>query len=318
MSKGDNLEILAENHFKWLFEEMDFQLIGVRRQNSGAQFGFDIKVQFFDDDDNVRNFYFECKDYSSDLHFNSILRKIFELDSSAYSPDAFIAISPKVQISNINDNTLENIKNKFRFPISLWDTTNNIKELFALNNKIFYELYGYNYSDLIDSNKVIRRTKSLINSLITQKKARDLGNRIKILDSNRDPNEKEILRTTLDLKLNAVLPEENKVRLRYHKYRCDYKVYLEELEDNNNELRSEILDWQENLRIKADRLTDKFNTCNEYNSRKFFYDFFDEAKEDLDIFFKNGNYTGDIEKLLHGIIFELAAECPLDWRKNEF
>lgn len=317
MSKGDKLEILAAKHFEWLFEEMNFQVTKVRRQHSGAQFGFDIEVEFYDDYEYQRNFYFECKDYSTDLHWNSLLRKIFELDSSAYNPDAFIAISPKTPISNINANTLENCRSKFCFCIDLWDTTNKIEELFALNADIFYELYEYNYSNLIDINKIIDKTKLKINHLIDQKNCLDLGNRIKILDSDKNPHEKETLRTSLDLKLNSIFPENDEVRLRYHKYRCDYKIYLEDLEDTHNNLRSEIFNWQDNLRHKAQRLTEKFNVYEDYTPQKFFYDFLDEAKKDLDIFFSNGNYTGDIEKLLQGIVMELAAECPLDWRKNE-
>ncbi|BBL65712.1 hypothetical protein MSMAT_1973 [Methanosarcina mazei TMA] len=317
MSKGDKLEILVEEHFRWLFEEMDFQVTKVRRQESGAQFGFDVKVQFYDDDDHPRNFFFECKDYSTELNFNAILRKMFELDSSSYKADAFIAISPKTQISNIKDNTLESCREKFPFSIDLWDTTSNIEELFALNSDFFYELYNYNYSNPIDRNNVINITKLRINDLIKQKNCRDLGNRIKIIDSDREPNENENYKTTLDCKLNSIFPEHDETRLRYHKFRCNYKIYLEDLEDTNNDLRSEILDWQENLKIKAYRLTGKFNVYPDDSPRKFFYDFFDEAKTDLDILFKNGNYTGDIEKLLNGIVMELAAECPLDWRKNE-
>lgn len=318
MSKGDKLEILATKHFRWLFEEMDFQVVKVRRQNSGAQFGFDIEIQFYDDNDYQRNFYFECKDYSTDLNWNALLRKIFELDSSAYDPDAFIAISPKVQISNINDHTLESCKSKFCFAIDLWDTTNKVEEIFALDNNIFFELYQYNYSSIIDNQQVLNKTRLRVNNLIYHKDCLDWANKIRIIDSNKNPSEKEDFRTNLDLKLNSIFPEDDKARLRYHKYRCDYKVYLEDLEDIHNDLRSEILYWQDNLRHKAYRLTGRFNVHKDYTPQMFFYDFFDEAKKDLDIFFKNGNYTGDIEKLLQGIVMELAAECPLDWRKNEF
>ena len=319
MSKGDKLEILAEKHFKWLFEEMGFQVVEVRRQKTGVQFGFDILIRFFDDTELPRSFYFECKDYSTNVNWNSLLRKIFELDSSAHKPDAFIAISPKVQITNINHNTLQNCKSKFGFAIDLWDITNIIQELFALDNNVYYELYQKNYSSEIDSSKVIYTIKTLINHLINEKQILDLGNKIKILESDRNPLEDENLRTKLDLKLNAVLPEDDVSRIEYHKYRCDYKVYLEDLEDISNNLRSEIIDWQDNLRIKAYRLTNKFKLYEDYTPQKFFHDFFDEAGKDLHLILNNGKYTGDIEKLLNGIIFELAAQCPLDWRnENEF
>ena len=120
----------------------------------------------------------------------------------------------------------------------------------------------------------------------------------------------------MDRKLNAVFEIDDPDRIQYHQYRCDYKVYLESLTDINNTLRNKILNWQDNLRIKASRLTKKFESDENYTPTKFFHDFFDIADKELLTFYNVEKLDGYNEKLLHGVIFELAAECPLDWRKK--
>ena len=70
------------------------------------------------------------------------------------------------------------------------------------------------------------------------------------------------------------------------------------------------------MRLKADRLTKKFNIDETYSSANFFHDFFNEAEQEILTFYKDFELKGDKEKLLHGVVMELAAQCPLDWRKK--
>ncbi len=54
----------------------------------------------------------------------------------------------------------------------------------------------------------------------------------------------------------------------------------------------------------------------QYTPAHFFHDFFEIAEIEILTFYKDFELKGDKEKLLHGVVFELAAKCPLDWRKN--
>jgi len=86
------------------------------------------------------------------------------------------------------------------------------------------------------------------------------------------------------------------------------------LQDIDNNLRLNILNWQNDLRSVAKRLTKKFQLKG-YSTEDFFFEFFEVADQRLMHFLQNEHYSGQIDKLLNGIVFELAAECPLDWRK---
>ena len=70
------------------------------------------------------------------------------------------------------------------------------------------------------------------------------------------------------------------------------------------------------MRYRAKRLTKKFNFDSSYNSQQFYIDFFEDAEKQLLSFYAENELKEDSEKLLNGIVFELAAECPLDWRKK--
>ena len=103
----------------------------------------------------------------------------------------------------------------------------------------------------------------------------------------------------------------------YHQLRVNYKVFLEDLIDVNNDLRIKIQKWQDDMRHRARRLTRKFNIDESYNSTQFFEDFFDDAEKQLLKFYSENELKEDEEKLLNGIVFELAAECPLNWSKKK-
>lgn len=310
--KGKKFEDLTKEFFKDLFGKCGYQVLEARNQKSGTQNGFDVLVRFLDRDNNEKRFHIECKDYSQTINWTDLLTKIHELDSSAYIPDAFIGISPKSSISNVNHNSLEKIKTRVKFPIELWSPDSSVDEIFALNKEIYNEIYE-NDAPQVNSKNVIIGFKSIIENILQEKRTLCALKKILIKECNKDPKERKKFKINLDKKLDTVLDEDDPIRIEYHKLRCDYKVFIEELQDVNNELRSDIINWQNDLRLLASRLTRKFKNDSNYNSTNFFNDFFKEAERRLYLFFQNEKYSGDFEKLLNGIVFELAAECPLDW-----
>jgi len=317
-AKGSLFEKQIEQFFKNFFEEMGFVVITVRRQKAGTQNGFDVKVTFLDDDDNERSLFFECKDYESALNWNDIFPKICELDGSNYEVDGFFALSPKVAISNINDNLVPSITQKFSFPIRLWDSNCTfLEQMLSLDSVIYKSIYKADCTIISDRDSHLRKFRNIFESVLTEKKLLKLTHIIEINSSDKKPNEGAEYVTNLDTKLNEVILEDDPDRKEYHQLRCDYKVYLESLNDINNSLRLKIMKWQDNLRLKAKRLTKKFQTTENYSPNNFFNDFFDAAEQELATFFSSEKLDGDREKLLHGVVFELAAECPLDWRRKK-
>jgi hypothetical protein len=170
---------------------------------------------------------------------------------------------------------------------------------------------------LTDRAAELKKLRSIFEKIINEKNLLKLSRRIEIIVADKKPEEEENYPTNLDKKLNEVIAADDPDRKEYHQLRCDYKVYLESLTDINNSLRLKIIKWQDNLRLKAKRLTKKFQVSSDYSPTQFFHDFFDAAEIELTTFFSSEKLDGDREKLLHGVIFELAAECPLDWRKKQ-
>lgn len=315
--KGSDFEKLTHDFFKKIFEEIGFQVLSVRKQWSGTQNGFDIRITFLDNDESERAIFFECKNYETELDWGHILEKILELDAANYQVDGFVVLSPKMDLSNVNDNIAPHLNSKFKFPIRYYTPESNIKELFSLDREIYGRIYGQNPTGTIDRNAILNHFKAYVGTILKEKQLLKFANRIEIKESVNKPHEDVSFITNLDQKLNSLFDKNDTDRVEYHQLRCDYKVYLERLTDVNNQLRLKIINWQDNLRIKAKRLTKNFSQDSTYTPTKFFHDFFEIAEKDLLAFYSAEKLDGDKEKILNGVIFELAAECPLDWRKNK-
>lgn len=315
---GSDFEKLVKPFFKKIFDEMGFIVIEIRKQDSGDQNGFDILVQFFDDNDQERSIFIECKYYTTaPLYWKDIFNKQMQLEASSYKPTAFIALSPLQNLSNIDHNIQANAIDKFKYPVDFWTPDKDVNKLFALDEEVYKKVYSVTVCDLIiDRSVELKRIKAILNNLLQKKDAFQFSDLIKILDTSEEPKEDTVLKTTLDEKLNSVLSADDENRIVYHRIRANYKVYLESLIDLNPELRTNIKNWQDNLRIKAHRLTHKFNIDSSYTPQNFFHDFFEEAEKEILTFYCDFKLKNDQQKLLHGVVFELAAECPLDWRKN--
>lgn len=313
---GTDFESLVKPFFKKLFEDMGFFVFEVRNQNSGTQNGFDIKIECEDDCGKTRNVFIECKFYDSRLNWSELLNKQVELSGSNYACDCFIALSPKVNLSNINDNLQVVYESFSKHPVEFWTPDNDVQEMFAIDPALYKAIYEEDCPFTIVAEEQINKVKRKLKLLFTKKDTFKFANMIRIAPSSAEPLEDEKYKTNLDKKLDAILPSDHEDRIGYHQLRCDYKIFLEKLQDINNSLRTNITNWQDDLRIKAKRLTNKFNIDDTYTSEKFFYEFFDIAEKSLDSFYSAHELHGDTEKLLHGVVFELAAECPLDWRKK--
>lgn len=327
---GTEFEALTKLFFSDLFTEMGYNVLHVRRQDSGTQDGFDISIDFYANDIEYK-FYFECKYYEqSSLRAESLIIKIIQLVSS-FQDDigAFIGLSPKVNITNIEERIRKNILMpddfsntqilNLNFPISLWTPDYNVDEIFSINPTLYNKIYPKQpFNKNISRDQILENTKSKIDLLISQKELlRAKSSRlINIDECNRKPMEHESYKTTLDNKLDSILKQDDNYRDVLHDIRADYKVYLENLQDVNPTLRNDILKWQDEMRLKAHRLTKQFQIDESYTSKKFFIDFFKSAEDSLNVFYNDCELKGDREKLLQGVVMELAAECPLNWEKE--
>lgn len=168
MSKGEAFEIAVRNFLENTLPKMDFLVKKVRRQKSGTQNGFDIRVELLTEDDIKHNLFFECKDYTVQLQMKELLGKVFECNGSTYKVDCFIGISPKQQISNIDDNTIQKAEKSFGFPIEIWDTDNNVAEFFSLDKEIYKEIYG-SEPNKVDEDEILHKWKRIINEIISRK-----------------------------------------------------------------------------------------------------------------------------------------------------
>jgi|GEM_PF-1080086 hypothetical protein len=142
MTKGAEFEKKVLNFLKSQFEKLGFRVMEAARQQSGTQNGFDIRIRFVDHSKKIREFCFECKEYKRELAWNSMVVKIHEVHASNYLPDGYIAISPHVDFTNINRNSLEKLSRTVGFPIKYWTPLSNVKEYFSLDADFFQYLYG--------------------------------------------------------------------------------------------------------------------------------------------------------------------------------
>lgn len=312
---GSDFEVIVKPFFEELFQKMGYLVLQVRKQDSGDQKGFDISISFMDECNNERQIFIECKYYTkAQLNWADIFNKQFQLHGSNHNATGFILLSPLKHLSNI-DSDLQNAAVKlFQTPVDFWTPDNGIEELFKLEKEIYEKVFDKSHVPVKDDNVVVDKFKALIESLIKKKELLKYSSLVRI----NNINDKDIIdddeKTTLDEKLDSILSEDDPKRIVFHKQRMAYKIFLNELEDVNDELRLNILSWQEDLKIKADRLTNKFSLDITYRAENFFFDFIDIAEKELLTFYQEFSLKGDKQKLLHGVVFELAAQCPLDWR----
>jgi hypothetical protein len=314
--KGDRFEKISLEFLKKFFEELGYTILEARPQNSGIQNGFDLYFELLDEGKKII-LCIECKNYEVALKYEEVMKKIIELEGANYIPSAFIVISPKVPVKNKTHSTFLTLKDKASFPIKILDSNTSIKEVFSLKKEIYEKIYG-GVPEPIDKNQIMVNFKEMMNNLLNEKKKK----KILVPSCSMEENHKQDTRTNLDKKLNALFiigdKKDDEYRDCCHQHLCDYRVFLESLEGNDEELRQEIISWESSLRLKAETLSSSFRKNPKKNSSEFYTEFFKIAETDLEKFMKDKYELEELQKLLHGIIFQLASQCPLDWEgQNE-
>lgn len=254
---GPDFEKLVEPYFRTLFSKMGFVVIQVRRQSSGTQDGFDISILFIDENDKEREIFIECKYYTTaQLNWSDIFNKQFQLEASNQTSSAFILLSPLRNLSNIDHDLQAKAIKLFKLPVEFWTPDKQVENLFAHDEELYKTVFNKSTYDLkIDKDKELENLKIKINLLLHKKDSLKYLDTIRIIDTLEEPEEDRKLKTNLDEKLNSILADDDVIRIEYHKVRANYKVYLESLQDVNTELRNNLLLWESDLRLKADRLT---------------------------------------------------------------
>lgn len=140
---GSDFEKLVEPFFRKIFKEMGFLVIQVRKQDSGDQNGFDISVLFLDDDEQEREFFIECKYYTTaNLYWVDIFSKQLQLEASSHTPTAFIALSPLRNLTNIEHNIQAKFINQFKYPVDFWTPDKDVEKLFALDTNVYKKVFN--------------------------------------------------------------------------------------------------------------------------------------------------------------------------------
>lgn len=168
-AKGAEFEKRIQEFFRKIFEEMGFFVMEVRRQWAGTQNGFDVKIVFLKGADRECTLFFECKDYNSKLDWSDLFDKACELEGSNYVVDGFIVLSPRVTVSNIDDNLVPKLKSKFPFPIKYWDSNSHIEELFTLDPEVYKTVYGKECNIVNDRVSCLMKNKAIIESILEEK-----------------------------------------------------------------------------------------------------------------------------------------------------
>lgn len=171
-AKGKQFEEITKAFFEWLLDEIGLTILKGRTQFSGTQDGFDVQIVYFQKYVE-KNIFIECKDYKNDLNIGNIISKIIELEINytLTDDDLFLAINSKSIFANKHN--YEKIKpffqSKFGFPIKFLDSTNKIKDIFALNEDFYKEIYGEFPEEKPNKEKTIERFRSILFSTKTLK-----------------------------------------------------------------------------------------------------------------------------------------------------
>ncbi|MBT1711312.1 tetratricopeptide repeat protein [Fulvivirgaceae bacterium PWU5] len=168
MTKGINLEVKLKAFLQSLFEGLGFSVLEARQQTSGTQHGFDIRITFLDASEKKREFYFECKDYTSPLPWKEMLRKIHELHAFSHPVDGFIGISPRRNLSNINTAVQHTLPNLVKFPVRFWTPDAHVKEYLSLDKTLFQEIYSEPPPDT-DPEKIKQKLQVVINTMLRER-----------------------------------------------------------------------------------------------------------------------------------------------------
>ena len=165
---GNEFEEQILDFFVELFERIGISPIKQRKQKAGTQNGFDNYLKIVHSNI-IYKIFIECKNYNTTLEIGHVLQKAIELKTNytLTENDLFIAISPHRDFGNRNedDRIKKELSDIFKFRINLLEKSNQIKHIFALNPRIYTQIYNRPIDFIIDEEKEIQRFKDIIFSI---------------------------------------------------------------------------------------------------------------------------------------------------------
>lgn len=155
---GNNAQEIGdifEQQMKSLLQELlttnggRIEITEFRRQNSGTQFGFDLRCTYIDPDGQPCNCFFECKK-TAEIHMADMMGKLSQARMSERPVNHWVLASPTAKISNDLDLFLPRLESEVREGhwepvqnVQVWTPDRGVEELFAL----MPEIYDYYYHD---------------------------------------------------------------------------------------------------------------------------------------------------------------------------
>jgi len=149
-AKGEALEEAALVLFRRFFalaecdeSQIRMQLQKLRKQRSGAQFGYDIAFEAaVAGQENVRC-HVECKNYASSIALKDVADKLLQQKSHGVAIDHWILISPRADPAQDLHHFLEYESRALDFPfdIHVWSPESGVDQFFALEPKLYDRFY---------------------------------------------------------------------------------------------------------------------------------------------------------------------------------
>ncbi|MCZ4243974.1 NACHT domain-containing protein [Pedobacter punctiformis] len=144
IKKGANFERFAKLFLENILEELGYEVVRSRNQNSGTQDGYDNVVVVVDKYFRHRCIYVECKDYSSQLNHADAMEKIPHVISTHKKIDLLLFISPYRDFSNPNEDLklagfYELLSDTC--PVEFLTPNAFVKEYFSLYPELYQPIY---------------------------------------------------------------------------------------------------------------------------------------------------------------------------------
>lgn len=146
IKKGADFERLAKLFLERILEELGYEVVRSRNQNSGTQDGYDNAVVVIDKYFRHHCIYVECKDYSSQLNHADAMEKIPHIISTHKKIDLLLFISPYRDFSNPNEDLklagfYELLSDTC--PVEFLTPNAFVKDYFSLYPEIYQSIYKH-------------------------------------------------------------------------------------------------------------------------------------------------------------------------------
>lgn len=132
----------SANFLRVLFDKhLDFPVSDVSSDYHDSSFGFEIYVTFLDDMLKKRQFYFIYEDFKAAGSWTALQHKIHLFTEASRPVDAFIILSPYVDISNGNLYVNDKLRDLLHCPVQFWMPGAHVREYFSLEEGFFRHWY---------------------------------------------------------------------------------------------------------------------------------------------------------------------------------